>query len=562
MYDGRRRRVAQRGVRAVSRRFRLPSAAGLLEAGAGLLGILLIHTVWELFDASPASWDGAYHQLLGWHLLEAAREGRLWGNLARLSPEYPPLYYLQEAWILGWLGNTQFLALLANLPGLAMLVWATYLLLRNLVQPPWLAGACACLPLLLPFTAWVSRQTLLDIGLAGFASMAGFLVLASRGFTRLSPTLFFGLICLGGILTKWTLPLYLLGPLVFGLLFLSRNRVLSLRNLFLAGLLVVPVSLFYYAPLLSELAGSYPITEQSGVIPWKPYPPHGEPGLDNIWGWIYYPRVIAGYFLQLPLMLLLLLSFTRVTWASREPEPSPLTRSPGGKTAAVEVLPTEPRQVLGLCLWWLLAGLFLLIFLTPKDPRFFLPLICPLSVLLVWPWRKRPRWLTALLAVAALQFLLVSFETPLGPLRLASWVWDDEDDYQSLQHEWVWFQTYYFDAAGPPDPRPWHHSEILARIEAGSRLGFLPELARFNPHAFLLESVRQKIPLEVVRLGNDPDWESTLSGLDYLIGKTGNQGISFVTEFNEPIMEEFQQWQLVQEWPLPDGSQAQLRQRP
>ena len=531
----------------MSRRFRLHAGAGWLAGGVGLLGILLVHALWKLLDAAPAGWDMAYHQLQGWQFLEAARQGHLWGSLATLSPEYPPLYYLQEAWILDWWGDTQFLALLANLPGFVMLVGATFLLLRDLVQPARLAGAAACLPLVFPFTAWVSRGALLDIGLSGFVSIAGFLILASRGFIHLFPTLLLGLACLGGVLTKWTLPLYLLGPMAFGLLLLSRDRLLSLRNLCLAGLLVIPVSLLYYAPLLSDLISYYPITEQSGLIPWEPYPPHGEPGLDNIWGWIYYPRVIASYYLQLPLLVCLLLPLGRTIRSSS-------TAKPG--------LSRLPRQVFGLCCWWLVSGVCFLIFLTPKDPRFFLPLICPLAVLVVWPLRNRPRGLTALLTVAALQFLLVSFETPLGPVRVASWVEGDEVDYQSLQHEWVWFQTYYFDAAGPPDPHTWNQAEILARIETGSRVGFLPELARFNPYSFLLESVRKKIPIEVVRPGNDPAWQSTLDRLDFVIGKTGNQGISYVTGFNELIMAGLQPWQLVEAWPLPDGSRAQLWKRP
>lgn len=512
---------------------------GILAWLAGFLVIFSVHLIWESLDQSPPAWDMAYHQLQGWRLLEAAREGVLWANLPTLSPAYPPLYYLQEALVLSLFGDSQFLALISNLPGFLLLTGATYLLLRGFLERPLWAGLGANLPLLFPFMAWVSRESLLDIDLAGFVSMAGFCILWSRGFSRLGPTLTFGLLALGGVLTKWTFPLYVLGPMLFGVIYLSEARWRSLRNLCWSGLLAIPLSLLYYGPLLTELAGRYPTTEQAGLIPWRPYPRHGEPGLNNIWGWIYYPRVVAGYFLQLPLLIFLAAA---LAFQGRS-----ATRSGRGK------------EIAGLCLCWLSSGSVLLIFLTPKDPRFFLPLVCPLVVLLLWLWRERPAWMGALLSVAFLQFLLVSFGTPWGPVRWASWVWNEEADYQSLQHEWVWFQTYYFDAAGPPDRSDWHYAEIVSRIEPGTTVVFLPEMARFDPDGFLLESVRRQRNLRLLRLGNDPDWETGLSTADYLVGKTGNQGISFITTYNLAIQARVKNsWKLLQEWPLPDGSRAQL----
>ncbi|MEJ2081550.1 MAG: hypothetical protein P8Y94_05105, partial [Acidobacteriota bacterium] len=86
----------------------------------GFLIILGIHVVWHSLNQMPPAWDMAYHQQMGWNYFEAARQGHLFRDFARLSDYYPPLYYLVEACLSAVLGASHWIAFWANLPGLLL----------------------------------------------------------------------------------------------------------------------------------------------------------------------------------------------------------------------------------------------------------------------------------------------------------------------------------------------------------------------------------------------------------------------------------------------------------
>jgi len=52
--------------------------------------------------------------------------------------------------------------------------------------------------------------------------------------------------------------------------------------------------------------------------------------------------------------------------------------------------------------------------------------------------------------------------------------------------------------------------------------------------------------------------------VDFVIGKTGPQGISYITGFNQQVYDFLteQEWPLIETWPLPDASEARLWQNP
>ncbi|MFQ5738352.1 MAG: ArnT family glycosyltransferase [Acidobacteriota bacterium] len=501
--------------------------------------VLAVHLSWQLLNDAPPVWDMAYHQLKGWETLRAWNEGRLFGDLAGLSPSYPPLYYLQEALVLRFWPGTEFLAILSNLAGLFLLSYSTYRLAALHLSPP-LAPCAGFLALLFPMVAWVGRESLLDGPLAGWVAAGGYLIVRSQFFQQRRWTFLFGLVCAAGALTKWTFPIYLVLPVLYGT-FRSRQRQKSLTNLFLAFLLSLPLLLPYYLPNLADLMARYPTTHQAGWIPWLPYPRHGEPGLNNILGWIYYPRVLASYFLYLPLTLLFLVGAVG-SWRRR------------GDWWE------EPALVSPAYLWWWLAGgILFLTFLTPKDPRFALPLAPPLAILLVYLWRNRPLWVITIAGLSLLQFLSVSLPLPWS-VKLALWERKGDRDYQSLQREWVLYATHYFDVAGPPRREHWPYREILSSLLPGSRIGFLADLPRFHPQGLRLEAARTGLDVQVVKLGENEEGLAELDSLDFVISKTGYQGVSFITRFNSDVVEGLGQrnWRRLNSWDLPDQSQAVL----
>ncbi len=508
------------------------------RAVAGLALVIVIDVVWELLNEAPAIWDMAYHQLLGWSHLEAFRAGTLISEFASQSPAYPPLYYLQEALVFAWIPGSDFKTLIVNFPFILLTAWATYRI-SVLFLPAPAAGWASVLVLLFPGMAMVHREALLDGALAAWVTAGAWLILRSHWLTHAGWTIAFGLVCALGVLTKWTMPIYLFVPLVFGVV-ASRQPRRAIGNLMAAGLLALPLVLSYYLPNLAAMISRYPTTQQTGLIPWLPFPRHGEPGLNNLWGWIYYPRVLASYFLYFPLTVLFGVGLLR----KRVRRPAPLVKR------------------IPLFLWsWLIGGLIILIFLTPKDPRFVLPLIPPMAMLLLFFWEDKPRLIGFIAALALIQF--VTFSLPLfRPVKLAFFELKGDRDYQSLQREWVLYANHYFHLGGPPVREDWRLAEILELIPEGARVGVLPTMPRFHSGSLQLLSVTSERNVSFFDFNEGPFGAKALSAADFLVAKTGHQGISFITSGNEQVMRGLREkgWRLLREWPLPDGTRAQLWQ--
>ncbi|HLV01372.1 MAG TPA: hypothetical protein VKZ59_08905, partial [Acidobacteriota bacterium] len=58
--------------------------------------------------------------------------------------------------------------------------------------------------------------------------------------------------------------------------------------------------------------------------------------------------------------------------------------------------------------------------------------------------------------------------------------------------------------------------------------------------------------------------EEQLESFDWVVGKGGNQGISYITSYNREVYRliEESEWPLIASWELPDGSQAWLWRNP
>ena len=505
---------------------------------SGLTLVVIVHWVWEAFNDTPPIWDMAHHQLMGWLYLDAFREGRLLAEFASISSSYPPLYYLQEALVFHFFPESDLQIQLVNLPVLVVTAWATYKIAVYYLSPSQASWA-ATVSLAFPAVAMVHREALLDGLLSAWVVVALWLVLRSDLFQNRSWSIVFGVVCGLGMLTKWTFPVYVCLPALFAL-WASPQRGRSILNLVCAGLAALPLFLSYYLPNLAALLSRYPTTNQTGLIPWQPYPRHGEPGLNNVLGWIYYPRVVASYFLYLPLTVLFLWGWWRSRRAGQGSRPSPAL------------------------LWvWLVSILVLLIFVTPKDPRFALPVAAPLAILLFYFWQDRPRVGVSMTAIAVFQ--LVAFSWPLfGPVKIALFELKGDRDYQSLQREWVLFSNHYFGLVGPPVVEDWKAREIVESLPDGSRVGVLPSLARFHYGALQLEAVRKKRRLSFLDFGEHPAWAESLARLDFVVAKTGHQGISFITRYNTEIGQSIRRagWTLEGRWELPDAAVAEVWKKP
>lgn len=502
-----------------------PDRFAVLSLG---LGVLVLHLVWLALDEQPQVWDMAHHQIKGWESLQALDDGRLPEDFPSLSSYYPPLYYLQEMVVLSVWRNRDALVFLSNLPGLVMLFGGVWWLASRCLTPrtaPWAALLSWCFPLV----AWTSRFSLLDVALGGWVMLALCLVAKSQYLERRGYTLLLGLVTAAGLLTKWTFVLFLAVPLVWALIH-SRDRKRSLLNLMDAALVAAPLVFWWYLPNARNLLERFTLTMQAAG--WEQ-----DPGLGSLLGWLYYPRSLASYYLFLPLTALFAL----------------------GAVLRFERKRESPPEV-SLVRWTFWGGLFLLTLLEAKDPRYVLPLAGPLAILILVPWNRRPVVVRLAAALAFLQFLAVSFSLPLVPGKLALFQVPEDGDYRGAGREWVLFASRYFDVAGPPRRENWRHEEILEQIPAGSTVGFLPDLAHFHLLALRLQALESGRDLELIRLGHSAESVEQLRRVRAVVGKTGRQGISYLTTFNQAVYERLEQtgWRVFRRWPLPDGTEALL----
>ena len=137
---------------------------------------------------------------------------------------------------------------------------------------------------------------------------------------------------------------------------------------------------------------------------------------------------------------------------------------------------------------------------------------------------------------------------------------EGDRDYQSLQREWVLYANHYFHLGGPPVREDWRLAEILEVIPEGASVGVLPTLPRFHSGSLQLQSVTSDRNVSFFDFNEGPFGPNALTESDFLVAKTGHQGISFITNGNEQVMEGLPEkgWGLLREWPLPDGGRAQL----
>lgn len=490
---------------------------------------LAVNVVWELLNQTPPIWDMAHHQLHGLYYLQAWRSGELVDRFSQITNYYPPLYYLQEAVLMGLWPRTQFLAFLANLPGVILLSYCTFRIAEHYkLSNAWLAGV---VPLLMPMVAWTSRETLLDVPLSGWVAAAVLLIFQSEMFSKPGVTVLFGIVCALGMLTKWTFVAFLAFPVAIALV-LSQSRLRSALHLFAAAIIAAPMTLSWYWPNLGPMLARFAVTASAGTELEQ------DPGWATLAGWLYYPRCLLSYYLYLPLAVFFVAAIVK------------LLRGGGAIRLAM--------------VWaWVLGGWLLLTLLDAKDPRYMMPLAAPVTLLMLAGWSGRARVVLAVGAVAAIQFLLVSFDIFGRPVTLAL-MHKEDSDYSSLSREVVAFQTSYFDVAGPPRRQDWRVAEILAMLPPAARVGFVPDMARFHPGALLLPALLDGRQLTFVRVGTGQDWPGVLASCDYVVGKTGQQGISYITRFNEAAYARINSegWPLVAEWELPDGSRARLWKSP
>ena len=385
-----------------------------------------------------------------------------------------------------------------------------------LMLPTWLLGraalgraaglAGAILVALIPASAGLAREVLMEVCLAAMVAWAVWALEQSQGLSRRRWLLWLGALAGLGMLAKWTLVLYLLGPLAWCLYTGHRQgRAVDWRGVAWALVIGAAICLPWYLHSPATLIKNMLLN--AGPVALR----EGDPPVFSLAGLLYYPLSLVNDQMFLTLAALSVLGL-------------------------VLGLVRRRRRVALLAVW-LLAGLVLITLLRNKDSRYLYPLLAPACLLAVaWVNLLGQRWLRlvalgAVLALAAVHFGAVSYGWgPLAPER----VWRVGGKPLRLSGP----RAVY---ARRPSPSDWQVPAILGAVKADwpqgkrpPRLGVAASLTYFNKSAF--QSWEAARPRGVCLVSTvepshwrpdreDQDLAHDLAGLDYLVTKDGDLGL-------------------------------------
>jgi 4-amino-4-deoxy-L-arabinose transferase-like glycosyltransferase len=498
---------------------RIPPRAGLALLFAALCALVV---VWVSRDRTPPAWDHANH--LG-HALSCHRElaahglGAL-GTILDETAFYPPLAPCAAGVLYFVFPITPLVAQSVMLLALGLGLLAVFRLASWLWEPR-TALLAAFLYGTAPFVVFSLTNFQLDLPLAAAVAWAIYGLARTEAFSRPGWTLGFGVLCGLGLLTKPTFPVYVLPAVAAEAWVAVRapDRRRRLGGIGLAFLVVIAVSLPWYGPRLMGMPAQF--FNRS----FKQAAEQGSAPTFSTGGLLFYPSVFPTEigFLAAAIFLLGLWTLRRDLRARR--------------------------------LLWAAAAvpLVMILFSRNKNLRYALPLVPAAVVVAAGGLRALaagPRRLltAACLALGLLQVSMTMFEVPRPPR----------------------IPPFPIEMVIPAAPKAadWQHARVLDEVvrASGGRpatVSVVPNYYSFSVSSFRYEAARRELPLDMMR-----GWTGPPFGVDFVVLKTGSQGPAFSVSKPQRIMEAFERdaflarvYPVVGEYPLPDGSLAQLRMR-
>jgi 4-amino-4-deoxy-L-arabinose transferase-like glycosyltransferase len=260
----------------------------------------LLHVWVTQGDTVPPAADGSgyYRTCLEWR--DHIQSGR-WRTLLRSlyhSDRRPPLVQAWTTALFLAVGESSIqLARLGQLPFMALLLIGTFGLGARLRDRP--TGLLAATLIAgYPQVIGFSRLYWMDLPLATMVVLSIWALIATDHFSRRGPSMLFGLLLALGLLTKYTYPVFVVGPLIFVIWHARRRRPWAQVGLAAGvGLVIAGV---WYVPMLSAAWLNYLYNQGIGPLPPRPWWT-----LTNLSAYLaYLPTTQIG----LPLCLLLALS--------------------------------------------------------------------------------------------------------------------------------------------------------------------------------------------------------------------------------------------------------------
>lgn len=493
-------------------------------AAVGLWAALcVVVTVWASIDRHPPEWDYANHleRALECHRTLANPAADRFGEIMGASAFYPPLAICTAGALYFAFPVTMLTAQAVMLLFLGVAMFSVYGIGRTVSDP--MAGLLAAFFIgTAPFVVYSLLTFQLDLPLMAMVALALYTLIRTEWFSRPGWTAALGLVWGLGLLTKPTFPVYALPPLLWTLAEAAWSGRRWRRFLWLgvAGVIAGVVALPWYS---SRLLGmplqfmnrSFRFAEQEGHAP----------TLSSV-ALLFYPTNFPTHFGFLAALCFL-----------------------GGLVALYRF--REHRAVLWVAA---LAPFVLITLIRNKNPRYELPALAAVAVVAALGVHALPSVMRrfavgACVVAAALQVSMTAFGIPVLP-RFPG-------------------QPIRYVIEYPPSRDDWQHARILDDIARDSggrpvRVSVVPNYDFFSVSNFRYEAKRRGLPFTMLRA-----WNAIPLGVDYAILKSGNLGPDFSIAKARRIMHSFEQpgsalarlFPVVGQYPLPDGSRAELRVR-
>ena len=495
---------------------------------------------WATLDCRPPGWDQSGHLTASVEYARAMAAGPVaFGRILLRPPSwYPPFYHLVLATVFAVLGVFSWAPVAVNWFFAGVLLYATWTLGKKVYPDddvvPFTATALTATS---PFLAYVSHEALLDYALVALVALAVLAVARERTFTCPSAAASAGAALAAALLVKPTAALFLAVPLFAG-----------------------------FAPpaVWKEAAGRRCLIvflACAGLPPLAWYSLHMS-DLNHLFR-------------------------TNLADAAREGDPAPLSwKSAGYYARGLYRLDFAPLLVLALLpgvlravrrwretsyLWaWVVPAWLALTFLMPnKDYRYTLPVLPGIALLgagglLLLPrGRVRVGAAAFALGIASLYYAASLYGSSAGPAWLLT-------QRGLLAHPYV---LLHIPVDAFPHCEDWKQNEIVGVLAGALHqrprshfvVGVTPSLSALNSSGIRYRLVLSRLRADVVDFAYAEDWHEALGRVDFLIAKTGDQGLEHVTRSSRAINAYVESrpdvFKIILTVPLPDGSEGRLYER-
>lgn len=424
---------------------------------------------------------------------------------------YPPFGYWMTVPFISIFGRTFSAAVLSNIVFITIFVFTLYALGKKLWNRT--TGLLAALVMIsFPFVIGQSHEFQLDLPLTAMTALCLWLLLQTNRWRNWGWSLVFGFVCGLGMLTKWPIFAFIIGPILYEFIGRIReiqseepgSRLSSYRWLFFGIGLSVVGFIISAGPWYGTHAQTI---QQNFGVNWQTGTGEGDPSPLSIASLRLYSDVL----IQAQIRLLLLIPFI---------------------IGIISLFfNRENLKKSGVLLSLLLGGYVIMTLYNNKDYRFIEPVLPAVALLSVYwisqavkPWRYVA--ISYIIFVCLFQILSISWGPrifPHLPNKLYAYIPDIQEGKFRLT---VWdFQGY---SAGPPQWEDWKQDMIINTVKnsmtqsnkASAQVAmYYAENARFNRENIQYTILQKKLPITIV-----PGAPATFNctNIDYIIAKDTN----------------------------------------